>query len=139
MRNKQRGQALIEFALILPVACIMMLGAADLLMLISTNSNLNYVAQQTAVWCSETTSSQPNCLPNQEDGGSVHASQLATAVNLPTASTLGVSLQCPQGSPQTCTGILGGRAQVTINYTWNLIFPLPGISSVNLTAIASAP
>ena len=151
MRNRQRGQALIEFALILPVAVFLMLGAADLLMLISASADLNYVAQQTAVWCSETNTLQgqgpvmPNC-SDQDTGrydngnGMAHASVLAFAVNLTPVASQAAGFNATVTCPAGCTGSLGGEAQVTATYNWNLLFPLPGIPNpVPLTATATAP
>jgi TadE-like protein len=48
MSAKQRGQAIVEFALILPMLIVLLLGGADLLMALSAHQIISYAAEQTA-------------------------------------------------------------------------------------------
>ncbi|MGD0956355.1 MAG: TadE/TadG family type IV pilus assembly protein [Candidatus Acidiferrales bacterium] len=52
-RKSEKGQSLIEFALILPFFIVLLLAGADMLMAMSAKQNLNYVATQTAMWCAK--------------------------------------------------------------------------------------
>jgi len=47
----ESGQAMVEFAVMLPLLILMLLGGADLLMAISAHQQVSYVAQETAQWC----------------------------------------------------------------------------------------
>ena len=48
-RSKMRGQALVEFALILPVFLVLVLGGIDFLWQETMASNFTYVVNQTAI------------------------------------------------------------------------------------------
>ena len=48
LRRSERGQALIEFAIVIPVVILILLAGADLLTAISAKHNIEYVAEETA-------------------------------------------------------------------------------------------
>jgi Flp pilus assembly protein TadG len=49
--GRQHGQAMVEFAIMLPILLLLLLGGADLLMAIAAHQQVSYVAQETAQWC----------------------------------------------------------------------------------------
>lgn len=48
LANPERGQALIEFAIVIPVVILILLAGADLLTAVSAKHNIEYVAEETA-------------------------------------------------------------------------------------------
>ncbi len=120
MRNPQRGQALIEFALILPIFLLLMLGGADLLMAYSAKQNLNYVSQETAM-C-QVIATNPDC-----GNATTYAQMLAQGMGLD-QTTIGASVT------STCGGTC---SQITATYICAPIFPGFGFTgTINLTSVA---
>ena len=85
VRRWERGQALIEFALMLPVFLLLLLAGSDLLMALSAKQNIAYVAEETAkCWAS----ADPNCA----SGYQPYARSIASGVGVPNPGTLTASL-----------------------------------------------
>jgi Flp pilus assembly protein TadG len=123
MRNSQRGQALVEFAIILPVILALMLGGADLIMGFSARQNVNYVAEETARCLA---SSGATCA----GGAGAYAQSLAT----------GVGLANPQMLSASYSSCGSQCASVTVNYPFKPVFPFfPTNITLTSTAQAYAP
>jgi Flp pilus assembly protein TadG len=116
--SSQRGQALLEFALVLPILLLLMLGGAGLIMAYSARQDLHYVAQETAMCLAM---NNPSCSGNAQG----YAQTIAQQIGL--ANPTGVI-----ASPGSSCG--GACWQVTATYTVNPIFPF--FPSVPLTTIA---
>ncbi|HVB55597.1 MAG TPA: TadE family protein [Candidatus Acidoferrales bacterium] len=113
MRNPQRGQALIEFALILPVFLLLMLGGADLIMAFSAAQNVEYVAEETARCVAVGTN--PNCPLSTAQA---YAQTLALGVGLPNPQTIILVPPPPNGCPNPLPVV------VTVNYPFTPVFPV---------------
>lgn len=122
MRNPQRGQSLIEFAFILPIFLLLMLGGADLIMAYSAKQNVNYVAEESARCVAVGTN--PSCTPS---GVGAYALTLASGVGLPTSD---LTASSPNGCPNVAPVI------VTVTYTFKPVFPFFSTTPIVLTSTA---
>jgi Flp pilus assembly protein TadG len=88
--RKSKGSILIEFALIVPILLLLVLGGTDLLLATSAKSNLSYVAQATAS-CAAKTPPPEMC----EDLTS-YANSLARGIGLNASVTVPIiTYPCP--------------------------------------------
>lgn len=93
-RNRETGQAIIEFALVFSLFLILMLGGIDLAWDVNQKSNFNYVVTQAAT-CVATFNCDPSTLSKQTAGGlGLNPANLILTVTGPqvTATYQGVSL-----------------------------------------------
>lgn len=123
--KKQRGQALVEFALILPVAVALLGWGIDLYQLETTQANITYVAEATATCLYgglvDASSVPLECQPaGGLSGYSTHVNNLLTALNYNVAQ---ISAQWTQGQ--------GNSQEITLYYAVVPLFPIPGISASN--------
>ncbi|MGH9770685.1 MAG: TadE/TadG family type IV pilus assembly protein [Candidatus Acidiferrales bacterium] len=110
MRNPQRGQSLIEFAFILPIFLLLMLGGADLIMAYSAKQNVNYVAEESARCLALAVGTpNPNCTNAQ-----TYAQTLASGVGLPTSSQNDLTASALSACPNYA---------VTVTYLFTPVFP----------------
>jgi Flp pilus assembly protein TadG len=118
--GSQRGQALLEFALVLPILLLLMLGGAGLIMAYSARQDLHYVAQETAM-CQAMNNSVAGCVGNAQG----YAQTIAQQIGLANWTTVNAN---------SMPGCGGACTQVTATYTVSPIFPF--FPSVNLTTTA---
>jgi Flp pilus assembly protein TadG len=98
--KSQHGQALIEFAMVIPVVVLLLLGGADLIMAFSAKQNVTYVAEETArCWALRNT----NCWPS---GYQPYARSVASGLGLLNSGTLAAS---SNGCGPNC-------ASITVSY-----------------------
>ena len=116
----ERGQAMVEFAVILPVLILLLLAGADLLMAISDRQQVSYVAQETAQWCA----ANSGCSPTGQ--AQTFARQLALInPNNVSAATNG------------CSGT--GCVSVTVRYSFTSMFQFFPSFTMTSTAVAYPP
>jgi Flp pilus assembly protein TadG len=123
MNARQRGQAMVEFAIILPVLIALLLGGADLLMALSAHQTVTYVAEQAAE-CMAT--NNVNCLSG---GVNAYAQQVATGSSLRNPLTLIAS--------STAAGCPAGSDCVAVQYQYVPIFHFIPTFTMNVTGIAA--
>jgi hypothetical protein len=104
--RRESGQALVEFAIMIPFFLLLLLGGADVLMAFSAKSSLNTVAAQTA-----------QCL--QQNNGSCPSGPQPYAQAI--APGLGLNASQLTASQSACTGI-PKCFNVTVNYVDAPIF-----------------
>jgi Flp pilus assembly protein TadG len=112
MRN-QKGVALLEFALVLPIFLLLVLGAMDLSFCQMAKSNLNYLTTQAASCAAKKTCTAQGYIDSSAAGLSLN----------PAAITVG-------------TTITPGETTVTLSMTYKPIGPV--FPKVNLSATAKA-
>jgi Flp pilus assembly protein TadG len=119
--ERQAGQAMVEFAIMLPLLLLLLLGGADLLMAISAHQQVSYVAQETAQWCLVNVGVTTPCsaAPGQ-------AQTFATQIGLINASKMSAT---PNSCPFECVS-------VTATYSFVPVFPF--FPSFTMTSTAQA-
>jgi hypothetical protein len=117
--RKSKGSILIEFALIVPVLLLLVLGGTDLLLATSAKSNLSYVAQATASCAAKTP------LPEMCENLATYANSLAR----------GIGLNAPVTVP-IITYPCQGCVTVELNVTTAPISPF--FPAITLSATATA-
>jgi len=153
MRNRQRGQALIEFALILPVAVMLLGYGLNVYQLLSTQANVQSIAWSTAQCLHEGT--QPIC--NGTNTGNGLAAQYAAVQNISFLSgvVFGRNTTPPQivgnvgngsdgygqnGGGQLCPQGCQSQADVSLQYSYTPLFPFyPFPSTLTVTGNAIVP
>ena len=121
MNRNERGQAILEFALILPLFAILLLGGIDLYFAISSASDLAYIAEESAR-CTGT--GNPNC-----QNLNVYAQRLGLNVGLLNAGTLTAT----SGPSDMCTT---NCTSVTVSYPYVPLFPVPYVPSIQMERTA---
>lgn len=91
--RKERGQAMIEFAIILPVFFLLIFGSIDIYLAVIAKGSLNYVAEETAVCVSRnpTACPDPQAYAAQIGGGlglSGAALQITKTSSSPKSNTI---------------------------------------------------
>ena len=95
--NRQRGQALIEFALILPIFLFLALAGADLLWLENQKSNLDYITTEAAI-CNDKAGCNPVAYVSAAAPGlHLNPAQITVTVNAPNSVTLAYTTQSLTG------------------------------------------
>jgi Flp pilus assembly protein TadG len=112
-RLREKGIALMEFALILPIFLALILGGMDLFLCEMTKSNLNYIATQAAN-CGVTGCNVQNYVDNAASGLSLRAKNITVKQSVPAK----------------------GEYMVTLDTTYKPVGPV--FPSVALTASATA-
>ncbi|MGD0965792.1 MAG: TadE/TadG family type IV pilus assembly protein [Candidatus Acidiferrales bacterium] len=124
-RRNEKGQAIVEFALIVPIFLLLLLAGSDLLLAMSAKENLNFVVTETTRWCAK--QAQP-C-----DLGTANTN----------AQTIATGLQ--MRNPQTVTLVFGanpplGFVSMVANYSdaplFAGFFPTVQMQSVATASIA---
>jgi hypothetical protein len=151
MRNRQRGQALIEFALILPVAVMLLGYGLNVYQLLSTQANVQSIAWSTAQCLHEGT--QPICNgtntgPNTGNGLVVAGAALQNIIFL-SGVVFGRNNGAPQivgngyiqnGGGQLCPQGCQSQAGVSLQYSYTPLFPFyPFPSTLTVTGNAIVP
>lgn len=91
-RRSERGQALVEFAIVIPVIVLILLAGADLLTAISAKHNIEYVAEETASCIANGGSS---CVNSSGPQPQPYAQQVAASLGLTnTAALTATSSSC---------------------------------------------
>jgi Flp pilus assembly protein TadG len=121
-KNSERGQALVEFAIVIPVIVLILLAGADLLTAISAKHNIEYVAQETAQ-CAAMNNS--NCVTSTGPQVQPYAQQIAASLGLTNTGALTATSNSCGG---TCVA-------VTVNYPAAPLFA-GFFPSVNLRSTA---
>jgi Flp pilus assembly protein TadG len=117
--KKQSGQAIVEFAIMLPLLLLLLLGGADLLMAISAHQQVSYVAQETAQWCLSTVGVNTPCT-----GAPGQAQLFGTQLGLINASKV-------SAAANGCAGCVS----VTATYSFVPIFPFFPSFTMTSTAV----
>ena len=120
-KKRQRGQAIIEFALLLPLFCILLLGGVDLYMAVGASNNLSYVAEESAR-CLGTRN--VNC--QNSATLTAYVQKIGAGVGLTNASTLYPvqNTDCPN-----CIS-------VTVSYPFVPLFAVPYIPVIQMARTA---
>jgi Flp pilus assembly protein TadG len=128
-RKSERGQALIEFAFMLPIFIALVLAGSDLLMAISAKQNTTYLAQETAECMA--TNSNSLC---QFGGGSydpgAYARNLAQGMQMLNWGTVTLG---PSGASCNATS-----CQAQVSYLNSPIFPYGNLFQITFTPTATA-
>lgn len=161
---RQRGQALVEFALVLPIFLLIMFGLIDMGRAIYANHTVTQAAREAARlaatqahWVGKTTTDDATC---NAPAGPVCPADVATlksnvdaaanrmAVGLGALASSQVHMQCnaagstaPTGAwtGSTCTNnASGNQVSVRVAYTFRMITPVIGQIANNLSLSASA-
>jgi Flp pilus assembly protein TadG len=162
--ERRRGQALVEFALVIPIFLLMVFGLLDMGRAVYSNHTLSQAAREAArlaaaqaSWVGETTATEATC---NTIGGPVCPADVAAlkanvdaaanrmAVGLGVIPSAQVHMQCnpstsaaPTGAwtGSTCaTRSSGSLVSVRIAYTFTMITPVVGQIADNLSLSASA-
>jgi Flp pilus assembly protein TadG len=86
--RSERGQALVEFAIIIPVIVLILLAGADLLTAISAKHNIEYVAEETASCIANNGST---CVNSGVPQPQPYAQQVASSLGLTNTGALTAS------------------------------------------------
>ena len=87
-RRTERGQALIEFVLILPIFLFLVLGSLDFLWFVGQRANLDFIAGQAAI-CNAKAGCNPAVYAAQAASGlHLNPAQLTVTINSPKSVTL---------------------------------------------------
>lgn len=134
-RNKQRGTAMVEFALILPVFLLLAVGGLLMLMALSTYGNVGYIAQQVAQCRANYLLGGASSLSSQCPGSgaaaaTTYANTLATAMNM--APNINVTAETTLAS---CPG--AGCIQDQLSYPYTPFVPLIPAFTMNTSAAAA--
>jgi TadE-like protein len=129
MSAKQTGQALVEFALILPMLIVLLLGGADLLMALSAHQIISYAAEQTA----QCVSLGPTlCGLASNPDPAAYVDRITAGLGLP---------QNPPDSPPTVTSYTPfpciANCRVTVEYTYRPLFHFFPQVPMSVTASAT--
>jgi len=125
-KNKQRGQAILEAALILPIFIFIGLGMIDLQWMLSRASNVDYIAHETAR-C-EAIGAAPCNSPNTATS---YAQQQATSLRMDSAS---LEVVAPACSPSSCV--------VQLSYSFKPVgawFPTVTIRRTGMASVQPEP
>jgi Flp pilus assembly protein TadG len=133
--DKQRGTAMVEFALILPVFVLLAIGGMIMLMAVYTYSDVGYIAQQVAQCranylmggASSTASQCPGT-----GGAQTYATTLETTMFVDAFNT-NPSLTVTESTGTPCAGCL----QEQISYGFTPFAPLIPAFTMNQTAVAA--
>lgn len=126
----QRGQSLVEFALIAIPALMLMLGVAQFGFLLSTQVGITNTARDIARWAATTpTWSTSGASANAASAYTEMLARLPANVPLYSVSNLNGSAATPPSSVSYCSytdamGATAVRVNVTIQYRHPLFFPL---------------
>ena len=101
-RRSERGQALVEFAIVIPVIVLILLAGADLLTAVSAKHNIEYVAEETASCIANNGSS---CVNGSGPQPQPYAQQIAASLGLTNTANLTAT-----------TNPCGGCTSVTVIY-----------------------
>ena len=99
MKNKQKGQAILEMALILPVFVLLSLGMADIVWVLEKTANLEYIVNESAR-C-EALNGIPCTMQSYQD----YARSLATNLRINDHNLTILTPPCIEGVSCTVTGI----------------------------------
>ncbi len=124
MLKRQKGSALVEFAVVLPILVLLLLGGIDLIEASSTNSSLGYIAEETS-----------RCIALNSalcaSGAAPYAQQLARNLGM-NANYLTVPQVTCGGTPDNCL--------VTVSYQYHSLFHVfPATISMTKTFQSTAP
>ena len=112
-RSREKGAVLIEFALVLSLFLLLILGGFDMLSVMSAKSNVNWIAQTLAT-----------CAKNNNNNGCPGATAKSLA--------LGFSMDSKNISQ-------AGINPITVTYKWTPISPWFPSGKQTLTSTATAP
>ena len=121
-RNQPRGQAMVEFALVIPIFLLIIFGILDLGRAVYAYSTLNNASREGA-----RLAMVDQTLTHIEDVASAHAVGLGVSVN-----DVVVEYRSAEDPDVACTGTLGTSeavgctAIVTVNYVFTAATPLIG-------------
>jgi Flp pilus assembly protein TadG len=117
MKRGERGQAIIEFAIVLPMFFLLIFGSIDIYFALIAKGTLNYVAEETAVCVSR----NPAACPDPQ----AYAEQIGGGLGLN-----GGALQVTQTS--------SGPKSNTITAVYRYSAVTKFIPSITMTAVATA-
>jgi len=131
-RERQRGIALVEYALATPLLLMLLAAALDYGMSLRTAAEVSAAAEAGAVFGSSSTT-------NSSNTGGMQAAATNSAPNLTGMTVTAVrSCQCPGGAPVSCTGTCTGKmliyVQVTAQATTSAIFSYSSLGFSGLTS-----
>jgi Flp pilus assembly protein TadG len=109
--DASRGQAMVEFALVLPALMVLMLGIFEFGRAVYTSNALTNAAREGARYG----------IINPTDTSGIQAHAIETAVGLSLAPA-SVTVTCPDGNQ--CTP--GNRIRVLVNYDFEIATPVAG-------------
>lgn len=128
LRKSSRGQSIIEFAIVLPVLLLLVMGVIDFGRVYFAYVSVTNGARNGAEHASHGV------------GAVADTDAIREAVLADTSDLLNTSETNPQVTVTTGTDAYGGvYADVTVNYTYGTIFPWPGLpDSINLARTVRA-
>ena len=146
-----RGQGLVEFAVVIPVILLMFLGIFDFgRAIFAFNTVANAAREGARVAAVDQVLTSPDCVESMpvEDPANPHwsvkqcAISAAQALGLPN-SAVSVSYAAPTGSTISCAPTLhvGCIATVTVQYGWSAITPVIGglIGPITISSSSQMP
>jgi Flp pilus assembly protein TadG len=150
--SRARGQALVEFALVIPLIALIIFGAVDLGRAVYAYTTIANAARDGArIAAVNQIATSPDCNGNRpvEDPADPHSSIKRCAANA--ALTLGVvpsdvtvAYRAPSGTSLTCTSSqlnVGCIAMVTVAYTYSPVTPLIGnlVGNIAINSTSQMP
>jgi Flp pilus assembly protein TadG len=148
--TKDRGQGLLEFALVFPIIMLLIFGAVDLgRAVFAYNTIANAARDGARVAAVNQIQTSPDCLENKpvEDVLNPHwsikqcAAQAAKTLGV-TSSDVSVSYAPPAGTSLACTPLnVGCIASVTVTYQFTPITPIAGsiIGTITMQSTSQMP
>jgi len=138
-RNKQRGSAMVEFALILPVFLLLAVGGMCMLMAWNTYGNVGYIAQQVAQCRANyllggAAAAGSQCPGAGNGAATTYANTLGTGMNVNAFNVnSGASLTVTETTGTPCAGCI----QEQVSYPFTPFAALIPAIAMNETAIAA--
>jgi Flp pilus assembly protein TadG len=152
-RRRERGQGLVEFALVFPLIILLLMGIFDLGRAIYAYNTVANAARQGARVAAVNqldVSGSTSCNEDMpvEDQATPHwtikacAASSAISLGIPTTDVT-VSYSVPPGTTLTCVSPLnvGCIANVTVTYSWRAITPIIGnlVGPITMTSTSQIP
>ncbi len=149
--HQERGQALVEFALVFPVFILLLLGILDLGRAVYAYNTIGDAAREGArVAIVNQIQTSPDCLMDRpiQNPATPHWSIKACAARWANTldiqpSDVAVSYTSPPGLNLTCapTVAVGCIASVRVSYTWSAITPIIGnlVGPIAMSSTSQVP